>query len=42
LRNKSREELLALEQTAQVELRGYEQGVRIATTVLAERGEQSN
>ena len=38
LRNKSREELLALQQTAQIELRRYEMGLRIATTVLAERG----
>jgi hypothetical protein len=39
LKNKSRDELLALQQTAQVELKRCEEGLRIATTVFAERGE---
>jgi len=42
LRNKSNEELLAMRQTAQAELKRYEEGLRIATAVLAERGEQSS
>jgi ClpX C4-type zinc finger/Glyoxalase superfamily protein len=42
LKNKSREELLALQQTAQGELKRYEEGLPIATTVLAERGEQAS
>jgi hypothetical protein len=42
LKNKPREELLALQQTAQAELKRYEEGLRIATTVLAERGEQAS
>src|SRR5215475_8524988 len=41
LKNKSRDELLALQQTALVELKRYENGLRIAMTVLAERGEQA-
>jgi hypothetical protein len=41
LMNKSRDELLALQQTAQVELKRYEEGLRIAVTVLAERGQQT-
>jgi ClpX C4-type zinc finger/Glyoxalase superfamily protein len=41
LKNKSRDELLALQQTAQVQLKRYEEGLRIATIVLAERGEQA-
>jgi len=41
LRNKSRDELVALQQTAQVQLNRYEEGVRIASTVLAERGQQT-
>jgi hypothetical protein len=40
LRNKSREELLSIQQTTQVELKRYEEGLRIAATILAERGEQ--
>lgn len=40
LKNKSRDELLALQRTAQAELKRYEDGLRIARTVLAERGEQ--
>jgi ClpX C4-type zinc finger/Glyoxalase superfamily protein len=42
LRNKSREELLSIQQTAQAELKRYEEGLRIATTVLAERGGQAS
>jgi hypothetical protein len=42
LRNKSHEELLAMQQTAQAELKRYEEGLRFATAVLAERGEQSS
>jgi hypothetical protein len=41
LKNKSRDELLVLQQTAQVQLKRCEEGVRIATTMLAERGEQA-
>ena len=41
LRNRSRDELVALQQTAQVQLNRYEEGVRIASTVLAERGQQT-
>ena len=41
LKNKSRDELLALQQTAQVQLKRCEEGVRIATTMLAERGQQT-
>ena len=41
LKNKSREELLVLQQTAQVQLKRCEEGVRIATTMLAERGQQA-
>jgi len=41
LRNKSRDELVALQRTAQVQLNPYEEGVRIASTVLAERGQQT-
>ena len=41
LRNKSRDELVALQRTAQVQLNRYEEGVRIASTVLAERGWQT-
>src|SRR5262249_31953924 len=36
LKNKSRDELLALQQTAQVQLKRCEEGVRIATAMLAE------
>jgi hypothetical protein len=42
LKNKSREELLALQRTAQAELKRYEEGLRIATIVLAERGNQAS
>ena len=42
LKNKSREELLALQKTAQTELKRYEEGVRVATKLLAERGEQAS
>ena len=42
LKNKSREELLALQKTAQSELKRYEEGVRVATKLLAERGEQAS
>jgi hypothetical protein len=38
LRNKPREELLAFQQATQVELKRNEERLRIATTVLAERG----
>jgi hypothetical protein len=38
LRNKSRGELLAFQQATQVELKRHEEGLRIATAVLAERG----
>ena len=41
LKNKSRDELLVLQQTAQVQLKRCQEGVRIATTMLAERGEQA-
>jgi hypothetical protein len=41
LKNKSRDELLALQQATQVALKRYEDGLRIATTVLADRGEQA-
>jgi hypothetical protein len=41
LRNKSRDELVALQRTAQVQLNRYEEGVRIASTVLAERGQRT-
>jgi len=41
LQGKSRAELLGLEQTMQSELRRHEEALRIATTVLAERGEQA-
>jgi hypothetical protein len=41
LKNKSPDELLALQQTAQTELKRYEEGLRIATTILAERGQQT-
>jgi len=41
LMNKSRDELLALQQTAQVELKRDEEGLGIAVTVLAERGQQT-
>jgi hypothetical protein len=40
LRDKPRDELLALQQTAQAELKRYEDGLRIATMVLAERGQE--
>ena len=42
LRNKPRDELLALQQTAQAELKRYEEGLRIATRVLTERGQESS
>ena len=42
LKNKSRDELLALQQTAQVQLKRYEEGLRIATSVLAQRGQQTD
>ena len=38
-RGKSRAELLTLQQNSQNELRRYEEALRIATTVIAERGE---
>jgi len=38
LNQKTREELLALEQNMQRELKRYEDALRIGTTVLAERG----
>jgi hypothetical protein len=41
LKNKSRDELLALQQATQVDLKRYEDGLRIAMTVLVERGEQA-
>jgi len=41
LKNKSRDELHALQQTAQVQLKRYEEGLRIAASVLAERGKQT-
>jgi hypothetical protein len=41
LKNKSRDELLAMQQTAQVQLKRCEEGVRIATTMLAERGQHA-
>jgi hypothetical protein len=41
LQGKSRAELLGLEQTMQTELRRHEEAMRIATTVLAERGVQA-
>ena len=41
LKNKSRDELLALQQTAQVQLKRYEEGLRIATSVLAQRDQQT-
>src|SRR5215472_5119419 len=41
LKNKSRDELLALQQTAQVQLKRYEEGLRIATSALAQRGQQT-
>jgi hypothetical protein len=41
LKNKSRGELLALQQTMRVQLKRYEEGLRIATRVLAQRGEQT-
>jgi len=40
LKSKSRDELLGLQRTALTELKRYEDGLRIATTVLTERGEQ--
>lgn len=40
LKNKSRDELLALQQATQADLQRYEDGLRIAMTVLAERREQ--
>jgi hypothetical protein len=42
LKNKSRDELLALQQTAQVQLKRYEEGMRIAASVLMERGQQAS
>jgi hypothetical protein len=41
LRNKSREELLAMQLAEQAELKRYEEGLHIATAVLAERGGQA-
>jgi hypothetical protein len=41
LQGKSRAELLSLQQTMQVELRRYEEALRVAATVFAERGEQA-
>jgi hypothetical protein len=41
LKNKSRDELLALRQTAEVQLERYAEGLRIATRVLAERGQHT-
>jgi hypothetical protein len=41
LQGKSRAELLGLEQTMQSELRRHEEALRIATTVLTERGEHA-
>jgi hypothetical protein len=41
LRGKSRAELLTLQQNSRNELRRYEEAMRIATTVIAERGEQA-
>ena len=40
LRDKSREDLLSIQQATRVELERYEEGLRIAATILAERGEQ--
>ncbi len=40
LNQKTKEELLALQQDAQRELKHYEDALRIGTTVLAERGQQ--
>jgi len=42
LRNKSRDELLAIQLAEQAELKRYEEGLHIATAVLAERGGQAN
>jgi len=41
LRGKSRAELLTLQQNSRNELRRYDEALRIATTVIAERGEQA-
>ena len=41
LQGKSHAELLTLQRNSQNELRRYEEALRIATTVLAERGEQA-
>jgi hypothetical protein len=41
LKSKPRDELLALQRAQQVALKRYEEGLRIAMTVLAERGEQA-
>jgi hypothetical protein len=41
LKHKSRDQLLVLQQTAQIQLKRCEEGVRIATTMLAERGQQA-
>ena len=41
LPGKSHAELLTLQRNSQKELRRYEEAQRIATTVLAERGEQA-
>ena len=40
MRDKPRDALLALQQTAQAELKRYEEGLHIATRVLAERGQE--
>jgi hypothetical protein len=42
LRNKSHEELLAIQLAEQAELKRYEEGLNIATAVLAERAGQAN
>jgi len=39
LNNKTREELVALQQKAQRELRQYEDALRIVTAVFSERGQ---
>ncbi len=41
LKDKSRDELLALRQATQADLKRYEEGLRIAMTVLTERDEQA-
>jgi hypothetical protein len=41
LKDKSRDELNALQQTAQIQLKRYEEGLRIATSMLAERSQQT-